>query len=874
MTKSRICVKINIMNMQTRKNFINYVILFLFLVLTVCCTGFYQSMRSSSADSKQTTSTTFLPQTSLENFDLTSPIDVYHDQSVTAIADDTQKLFINYNGTWYDGLTDFTAIKQVKKLNETNLLVSNQGIIYNIDLSKLDNSPLTVKTSLNDQSSNPIGGNFFDINDKYLVTAFGTTCLIYEKTENGFNLSSSFPVKEDSPIAINDNNQIFFVDSQNKIIVRDVSDSINKKILCEGVAPSKIIADNNFVYYIKDNNIFRISTFGGEPTLLNDSGVDIKFELGNINAPIAISFKDENLLITEQNTIQEFEIKDNELVFTGFAIAKGKTAYNRVSKNSTAIDKTNKNIAVLDDFKFTVFTNDNSQNRYARENYKNYFLSQLKINNISPSTFALGKQNALLLYNAKSSDSFVALLDFTKDENFLSEQSPINDNRVIRDLCYQSGYYYLLCDNGSAPQHIYRAEANAQNFEFVKIDSNTSNTEFTMFAVDTYSNIYLANSTTIKKLSSDDEYKNLVDVKSGFTNITKIRTDLLGRLYVLDENAIKSAENNEELLTNVKSFAFDFVNDDAFLLYNDSEFISITTEFDNISIADLVVPNDFNLSFNPQDPNTASNNLKFFKAKEGANAYVVKPNSQSFSAGDKFMFDKLNDYTGEYVLICTVMCNNTPQFYALANQDSIALIDINQAEPIDNQPILVDKTVYVATDTNCYYLPIITSKAEFALTSDSSKIRLEKATTINAKKQISFLGCDYYYAEFSINNTNYAGYIPCDFTVDVLTDDFAWDEFSLEKVNKTSVYSKSDMQEKVFELAKNDTVRILEKGDKICKIAYKNGDVWKVGYIYTSQIINQPKIAIRNILIILAVAGCVCGTCTYFLLRSKKKSGE
>ncbi len=873
MTKRRICAKINNMNIQTRKKFNFYLILVLFTMLAICLAGFYQTTFYSKAQNAQIEHSTFLPQTSLENTALISPIDVYHDQSVTAIADETQKLFVHYNGEWLEPLTDFTAIKQVKKINSSNLLVSNSGSIYNIDLTKLVSSPQTAKSPLTDGSNN-IGGNFFDINDNYLVTAYSTVCLIYTNTENGFINFDRLTAKDSTPVAINNNNQIFYVNSDG-IAVYDTLTK-NYSSLLKGVFPRSMIADNQFLYYIDGQDIFMLSTAGGNPNKLNQSDIDSDFDLGVIENPIAISFKGQNLLIADKDTIQEYRVEDNTIIFTGFAIANGKTAYNRISKRATEVEKVYDSVGVLDDYKLTVFKNVNSQNRYARENYKNYLLNTLKINGDSPSSFALGQDNALLLYNPLSASKFVSLLDFTKQDNYLSNPYALTNDSVIHDVCYQSGYYYLLCDNGTDSQHIYRAKADAESLDFSQIDQNQSTARFTMFTVDTYSNVYLANQKTVAKLSVSDGYSNLIEIGNSFENITKLQTDLLGRLYVVDNGNVKSIENSTVTgyaLPKVKSLSFDFVDNDAFMIYNDSEFIHLTTALDNVSIADLVVPEDFNLTSNPLAPNVANDNLQFYTAIKDANVYVVKTNN--LAKGQKFAFDSLSSYTGEYVEICTVSYNGVPKFYALAyqdstNQDSIALVDISQAQNTNKQIEELEKTAYVATDVNCYYLPIITSSHKFVLT-NQNEIRLSKTTPISVKKKLSFLECDYYYAEFKIDGITYNGYLPCDFTVDVLTDDFEWEQFNLELVKNTWVYKQSDMQEKAFELKDNSEVRVLETNDNICKIAYKNDGAWEIGYIYKNKIIDQPALAIRNILIVLAVVACLCGTSTYFLLRHKKE---
>jgi len=366
-------------------------------------------------------------------------------------------------------------------------------------------------------------------------------------------------------------------------------------------------------------------------------------------------------------------------------------------------------------------------------------------------------------------------------------------------------------------------------------------------------------------------------------NVNRELAEALLGMNVLDQSSIDKMLIDQDFIeshgirTSRCDFAFDFVNSDAFMIYNGSEFIYQTTALDNVSITDLVVPDDFNLSSNPNSPNIADENLQFFRATEGANVYVIK--DKNLEKGQNFEFDGLSSYTGEFVKICTITYNGEPKFYALAyqdliSQDCIVLLDISQAQDTNKQIDEIDKTVYIATDVNCYFLPIITPTDRFALNKNQVLVRLSKTTPISVKKKLSFLDNDYYYAEFLLAETTYIGYIPCDFTVDVLTDEFEWEQFSIETVKNTWVYKQSDMQEKAFELKKDSTIRLIEKGDKVCKIAYKNGNEWEIRYIYTSKIIDQPALAIRNVLIILAVVACLCGTTTYFLLRNKKESNN
>lgn len=864
MTKPVLYVKICIMNTYLRRKTKFTIISILFALLLSCLCLAFCSPFIVKAENKSVSANNFLPQTELENVQLSSPIDVYTDGQITAITQSNQKLLINLNGEWKDNDISFVAIKQINRLDENNLIVSDNGTIYRIDISgNIDSKiPLSINSDI-------IGGNYFDINENYLITAFSNTGLIYKRENGGFvrysdNTNNDFTVKDSSPIAINDDNTFYFV-NEDGIFKFDIASNTYSTFI-EGVSPTQIIANGDFVYYIANSSVYKVSASGGTPVELFVGAMDNDFDLGNVVNPTDISFKGENLLITSANSIQEFKVSDNQLIFTGFAIAKGKTAYNRVLATASKIEKSNKTIAVLDDFKLTIFTN-NAENIYARENYKNYLVSSLIIDGVAPSNFALGDNSALLLYSDGNANEFLALLDFSKSQDFLSDKIIIDLDPNVRDICYQSGDYYILCDNGSAPQRIYKSIILDGQISFTRIDANQSTTEFTLIAVDVNKNIYLANNTDIAKLSSNDGYTQ-ANVVSSLSGIKKIQTDLLGNIFVLTNGKVVCPNINAEYsIDNVKNFALDFVDDNVYFIKNNSEIIYLTTQLDNVSIADLIVPSEYTLT-NPLGTFNANENLEFFSVPSTLNAYVVS------TEDDKFIFEKFTAYTGEYVKICAVEYVNSYGFLVLANQNDIVLVDAQNVQTVQKQKITDDipATAFVATNVHPYYLPIINPNGDFSFTS-TDKIRLVKTTELNVKYKIEFLGCEYYYADFTYESNDYSAYIPCSYTVEVLNEDFAWDSYTIETVKETSVYSEADMQTVIANLSKNSQIRLIEKGEKVCKIAYKLDDgTYQIGYIYANKIIDNPSIAIRNVLIIILVFACVCGTLTYFILRKKRNN--
>ncbi|MBO7149709.1 MAG: hypothetical protein J6V71_02330 [Clostridia bacterium] len=817
------------------------------------------------AENRTISANNFLPQTDLENLELVEANAVYCDKSITAIVENSYLFTLYFNGERIvinDNIDALNQILDVKLFDDNCLFFSANARLYCYDLQ----TKTYTKVKLGNSLEEPV--SYFDFNQNYLVTTYQDTCKVFQISESAFTSISSSGIKiaDGSNVAINQKDELFIVGNNGiykTLASLPAVQTVDNTLTSD--APSTIIANDQFIYYILNNKIYSISLLNGNSKQFSTYSADSDYQLGNIVSPKKISFIDENLLVIESDSIQEFKIDDDKLIFTGYAIAKGKTAYNRVLSTASKIEKVNDTVAVLDDFKLTIFTDKNTD-RYARENYQNYPISSLSIDDITPSNFALGDNNALLYYDDGTITKFLSLLDFSKKGNFLSAKATISPDANVRDVCYQSGAYYVLCDVGQAPQHVYKSTVDNGEISFTQIDNNTSATEFTMLSVDVYGNIYLANSNTISKLNKSDDYTELHNVSS-LNNIQRLQTDLLGNLFVLTDGKVRCINNgNDYSIDNVKSFALDFVDDNVYIIKEDCEIIYSTTEMDNVSINDLTVPNDYTLT-NPEGTYIANENLEFFTVQNDVNTYVI--NVQD----NKFAFEELTDYSGEYVKICAVEYMGTQRFLVLVNQNDIVLVEVGHAETVlKEKQTDVISTAFIATNVHAYYLPIINVNADFAFT-DTAKIRLNKTVEIKPRHKINFLDCDYYYADFTFNDKTYSAYIPCSYTVDILSEDFAWDSYNFETLKATSVYTDNTMQTVLVNLADQTQVRLIERGDTVSKIAYKLQDgTYAIGYIYTNSIIDNPSIAIRNILIIVAVVACVCGTLTYFLLRKKKSN--
>lgn len=853
--------------MNTLNNKKKFIFISLLTAVLILCSAIL-AFKTNNVDASITPSTQrFLPITKLENSfeSITTASDVYSDNFVTAIiSENTTKLIIYKDGNFNE--VTGTAFQIVKKYDDNILFATDDG---NINKIELNNNFL--KSQLHDRDGQSVGCNYFDLNSKYLVKAFSGVGIVYKNNPDGYttDTANNFHANGNSPIAINNNDEIFYI-YNGDLYKRNALDQVKTgKLLVPNITPSRMVADENYVYYISGTKIYRLDHNAElpAPQELTFNQIDVQYELGKENTPTGISFKGENLLISTIDTVQEYKLDDTQLTFTGFAIAKGKTAYNRIKSDAKDVEQYGKNVAVLDSFKITIYSNNNSVNAYARENYNNILLSEF--NGFIPNKLAISNDKLLLANDSHS----LKLIDLNKpktDASYIIDVvSP--EHAIINDISYQSGYFYVVAYNGTNTD-VYRLLENNSTLELIK---TVSNFDTTSMETDVYGNIYLSSGTNIIKLDKANGYS-ISDLATNFTAVKKIQTDLGGGVFVLDGNKLKYLVENSVVDINVsspspsnliKSFAMDYASDKVYFIYENEEFITVSDNLPNIALSDLKI----NENFKTTDL-TASDNLQVVKATDGANVYSVTPNETAFN------FNGLINSNDEYMLICEVeevRTHASVKMLALAGSNGIFLVDKTQAL-ITSLEMSNAKTesAYITTDVNGYYYPIITSNGEYSLNNSDGNVRIKKGEKIKTLKTLSFLNNEFYYAEFAVNDSNVYGYIPKAFTVEVLSEDFTWNDYRIEKVKQTTLYNDDKLttpNEVKPIIQDGENVRIKSIKDGVCLILVSDGNGNFIeGYILEDSIKNEPSTAIRNILIILAVSACVLGTTAYFVIRKKQ----
>ncbi len=810
-------------------------ILVLSFVFVLCAlASFVMLSPLKKATASTPTSEKILPLSELETYPIVSPVNVYSDDEVVAIIQADNSLVIYKDGKYTkleSSVKKFTSLKQVQRFSDSELIISDNGSVYKVNLTTFDVSLLTFGTEL-------IGCTSFDFNGNYLVTSYGVSAFFYEVT-GGVITKKLTPLDNvtDTTIAVNDT-AVFYV-SNNKIFSRTFA-SFNDVNEVYSAAPSKIIATNEYLYYILDGEVFRLTL--GTKTPIKMIFPESVYDLGKVENATDLTISNGNLLVTdkEHDSIQEFIIEDDKLSFTGIAIAKDKTAYNRIAK-AKSVEKFGKTSAILQDYKITLINTE--QVDYNESSFTNLLVGD------APDFFAYSGKT---IFGAKK-DGTAYILDVKTEEKL-----PVSLPSNVVDICYKCNNYYALIVN-SGNSTVYKI--NPSTGEAIILNNYAYS--FISFEIDVSNDFYFATTTMIYK----DDGTGLKPYSETYGNtIKKIMTDLAGKLYLLGNKSIFTITTNNSStqsklydvdVNTVQDFCISIDEGEAYFLESGEEYLYKTTALNNVAITSLKTPSDFSTT----DEEADVANLKVFDSNTNTNFFAVN------FVGDSFEYVDVTSTPADYLFVSEITVDSNFTVYLLANHEGTFIAnkkDCTEKTLIFNSS---PTEVYTTTTVHAYYLPLITMEMEYSLSFNSEKVLLSKHEKVCPISSFTLFNMEFYYAKI----TNQLGeekacYVPSSFTVETLAENLPFDYFTIKQIKATTVYSDKEMTNKIFTLEKTE-VRVYEELGKVSRIKYFDGNGWVDGYVSSSAIINKAKDSVRNVLILLAVITSLCGTATFFILK-------
>lgn len=776
-----------------------------------------------------------MPISTRDSYALTSPVNTYMDDEVTAIVQENNSLVVYKDGK-YKLLSqadyNFISLKHVERFDDNSLILSDNGSIYKVNLTSFAVSPLSF-------GSSSIGGSSFSFNGEILATTYGTNLLLYKASGGAITnmLFTPFSISTDLTVALN-SKSVFYI-SDGKICSRDFSDFENQKVL-ENLVPLKMVAREDALFYIYDGKIFRYSfaDSNSQELTLPES----EYDLGKVLTPTDVTFLSDLVVVTDKlnDSVQEFEINGKDLVFTGKAIAKGKTAYNRITA-PLSIERYKNILAVLDEHKLTIIDTDKID--YTEKAFTNLFF------NDAPDQFAMGK---MILVCGKGDSAFI--YDITKQSKIDLE---IEGN--VKDICYKNGYFYILTNHLTASK-VYKVSEIDGSINLTK-DYNFA---YELIEVDALGNYLIVNASGIYK---DSHLENgTPEFFAERKGAKEIITDLSGRMYFCNGYDISSLNSvTREWKTypigqdSVKDFCLNLDNSTIYFVNNNEEYIYSTDVVDNISVSSIVAPSDLTFT-GEQAPSTT---LSKCAVNVDAGVYSVE-----FDNGFKYL-DVVSP-KNEYLLLkeIPVPCENKLNLYLLADQYGLYLTNKLEGTVSQIEKTTAPKEAFTNTTVHAYYTPLITLNTDHAITLNGQKLMLNKHTKILPTESVNVLGMDFYYCSVEIDGKQVSCYVPINFTVEVLSQNKQLESYSFEQIRATAVYQDQGLTQKICDL-KSSTVRVYKNENGVLTIKYYDNG-WKDGFIASSSLINTPNQAVRNILIILAVITSICGTASFFILKKFK----
>ena len=865
------------MNIQKR----NVLLIFLTVLTAICGVLFLLSFNYGKSNA--TAISLFMPSSSLEYYRLKNPVDVSYSDDSYAILENTgteQNIVYYKNGNY----TLFKGSSLTPKLAD-NMQIKT---VNNFIITQQTARPyaLNAVTGAYFKISDDITCKHFDFNDRFFVALDNSKAYIYNmvvgesitlsSTGLSIEVSSSINI-----VAINDNDDIFYFNTAGFLCKRNITSIINPPSMSVNIGtPNYIIADNNKVYFSADDKICIVDIKTSVIYSAKETVSTATYKgLGEIVSPKGMSFKNGNLLIADstKNTVQEFAIKNNGCVFTGFAVATTENYKNRITESTV-------DICTLGEYTYTLESN------YVKMLSSD--LSKCKVFDISAYTLTFTPTS--IATDGKT----ICVASSTGVLIIKISDSTVVDLRLALDSCccsltYSQGNYYILSYDISVTHYgrIFKIPANAKSYpnkDYVDLDIKTiNNASLIASDVDGYFYVYTEDDKTIRKLNNDGTVfkENGVAVSYVLSNnAKKIQADVAGNVFSLaDGNKIERIIDGEnksvylltvpdalttERFNSVKalSFAVAYDKTETQFIFDNEGFILQTTDLGNLSTKNIPVPSGLCLNGNTPDLNVIST----VTVSKGTNIYAV-----NYTDGDPYFTYEETISSADKTFACS---KETSGFYILLS-DTLYLVRKSFVKA-DTSPIktITQKHVYATTNVNLYYLPVLANNYNYSITDSTANVKIEKASELLASSTIKVDNYIFYLVTYTTAEKTYTGFVPESFVTDNLAElyiDTNSQTFTSAKVNANegsavSVYADKEKSTVIYLIKKDVNVNVYDKDGEFALVSFTVDGTTYNGYIESDRIANDGAVSVTRSLTLILVATSVSVTSIFLIVRKKK----
>ncbi len=675
--------------------------------------------------------TTFLPSSSLQLYDLKSPVSVSYSSSGYMV--------ISEHVGDIDGTSLFDRISVYNPHTESFGALTSHPTIYNVTHAQeyggyvfyLSNSRLySVPTS--DLTSEPFetaitSSNFFQIKDDFLITNTNNSIVIYQISVDGdltFTKKSTHNFTTKNAFISQENNVYYLFGG--KLYCFDTQSSTSYEVATVSVDVNYMAEIGNYVYLSSNTGIYKVEK-GANKSVVQIVSTTNTNKLGNLINPQGITVMDGNLLIADPDLkcIQAINPLNGE--FTDFAITTESTADYRLTNGASSISLSENYAYVLDDGEVKedgssykrivkIALDKNAEKRYQSFSLEPLYLenSSLSVKNIacSDTHIVIYANNLLSIYNV-SSGSLIR-------EYYIESES-------VTSLFYLDGEFYYT------DYALYNFEHNVVNVHKITLPTldnglsqikNSKINENTVISgvannlcVDVFGGIYMVVD------GQNGQPKTLVKLKNGVATqlatidytVKNVKVDFAGNLFILSDNNViyrygyedYTSPNIYKLNTElpVKDIELNYRGNECYALSNSAILI---TKNDALDIVNLSAINANSLTIEVEQ-------VKFITATENAKLFKVTLNDYDNNGNFKSVTPITNPNPDKVYLVIAEIEN-----YYLVSYSNKFVALINKTD-VTYSPTAVYDSAIIPID---YYANFNVSvenqdNAEFFITSDT-----------------------------------------------------------------------------------------------------------------------------------------------------------